>query len=111
MKKDLKKPLVPLKVAKASLELHLETIPVRVGPGRVGPGRVGPGRVGPIVILRLTQSSCAGAGTELGKKRKNNGGNSDNQLQGQPLVAIYKIGVICSHESFFEGLKGRTNKY
>ena len=44
---DLKKPLVPLKVAKASLELHLETIPVRVSPGRVGP----------IVILRLTQSS------------------------------------------------------
>ena len=53
---DLKKPLVPLKVAKASLELHLETIPVRVCPGRVGP----------IVILRLTQSSWAGAGTELG---------------------------------------------
>ena len=33
---DLKKPLVPLKVAKASLELHLETIPVRSGPGRSG---------------------------------------------------------------------------
>ena len=31
---DIKKPLVPLKVAKASLELHLETIPVRVGPVR-----------------------------------------------------------------------------
>ena len=49
---DIKKPLVPLKVAKANLELHLETIPVRVGP---------------IVILRLTQSSWAGAGTELCK--------------------------------------------
>ena len=55
-KADLKRPLVPLKVAKASLELHLETIP----------GRSGSVRSGPIVILRLTQSSCAGAGTELG---------------------------------------------
>ena len=61
MKKDLKSPLVSLKVAKASPELYLETIPVRVGPGRSGSGRVGP-----IVILRLTQSSWAGAGTELG---------------------------------------------
>ena len=30
----LKKPLVPFKVAKASLELHLETILVWSGPGR-----------------------------------------------------------------------------
>ena len=55
---DLKRPKVPLKVAIASLELHLGTIP----------GRSGLVRVGPIVIIRLTQSSCAGAGTELGKK-------------------------------------------
>ena len=34
--KDLKRPLVPLKEAKASLELHLETIPGRSGPGRSG---------------------------------------------------------------------------
>ena len=53
MKKDLKKPLVPLKVAKASLELHLKIIPVRVGSVRVSPK----------VILRLTQSSWAGAAT------------------------------------------------
>ena len=33
---NLKRPLVPLKVAKPSLELHLETIPVGVGWGRVG---------------------------------------------------------------------------
>ena len=33
---DLKRPLVPLKVAKAILELHLETIPGRVGSVRVG---------------------------------------------------------------------------
>ena len=52
-KADLKSPLVPLKVAKATLEMHLGTFPVRVGP---------------IVILRLTQSSYAGAGTELGKR-------------------------------------------
>ena len=62
-KADLKRPLVPLKVAKASLELHLETIP-----GQVGSVQSGPGRSGPIVILRLTQSSCAGAGTELDKR-------------------------------------------
>ena len=31
IKADIKRPLVPLKVAKASLELHFETIPVRVG--------------------------------------------------------------------------------
>ena len=53
-KEGFKKPLVPLKVAKGNLELHLKTIPVRVGP---------------IVILRLTQSSCAWAGTELGNKK------------------------------------------
>ena len=74
---DLKRPLVPLKLAKASLEVHLETIPGRVGLGRVGLGRVGLGRVGPvrlgpILIIRLTQSSCAGAGTEI---RKNGGCN------------------------------------
>ena len=40
--------LVPLKVAKASLELHLGTIPVGVGWGRVGP----------IVIIRLSQFNC-----------------------------------------------------
>ena len=33
---DLKRPLVPLKVAKASLELHLGIIPGRVGSCRVG---------------------------------------------------------------------------
>ena len=33
-KDDLKRPLVPSKVAKASLELHLGTIPGRVGWGR-----------------------------------------------------------------------------
>ena len=54
-KADLKRPLVPLKVVKASL--HFGTIPAWVGSVRVGP----------IVILRLTQSSCARAGTELGK--------------------------------------------
>ena len=48
---DIKRPLIPLKVKKASQELKLETIPDQVGP---------------TVILRLTQSSCAGAGTELG---------------------------------------------
>ena len=53
---DLKRPLVPLKEAKATLDLYLETILVWVGSGRSGP----------IVILRLTQSSWAGAGTELG---------------------------------------------
>ena len=52
----LKRPHVPLKLAKASLELHLEAIP----------GRVGLVLFGPIVKIRLTQSSCAGAGTELG---------------------------------------------
>ena len=36
---DLKRPLVPLKVAKTSLKQHLETILGRVGPGRVGLGR------------------------------------------------------------------------
>ena len=35
-KADLKKRLVTLKVAKASLELHLGTIPARLGPGRSG---------------------------------------------------------------------------
>ena len=54
---DLKRPLVPLKVAKACLELHLGTILARVGSDRVDP----------IMILRLSQSSCTGAGTELGK--------------------------------------------
>ena len=54
---DLKRPLVPLKEA----NLYLEIIPVRIGSVRVSSGRVGP-----IVILRLTQSSWAGAGTELG---------------------------------------------
>ena len=56
-------PIVPLKVAIASLELHLGTIP----------GRVGPGGSGPIVILRLPQSSCAGAGTELGNMQLSQG--------------------------------------
>ena len=55
-KANLKKPLVPFKIAKAILGLHLGTIPARVGSVRSGP----------IVILRLTESSCAGAGTELG---------------------------------------------
>ena len=54
---DLKRPLIPLKVAKARLELHFGTIPAWVGSVRVGP----------IVILKLTQSNCAGTGTELGK--------------------------------------------
>ena len=64
--KDLKRPLVPLKEAKATLDLYLETIPVRVGSVRFGSVRFRSVRVGPIVILRLTQSSWAGAGTELG---------------------------------------------
>ena len=38
-KADLKRPLVPLKVAKASIELHLETIPARSGSVRSGSGR------------------------------------------------------------------------
>ena len=42
---------------------------VRVGSGQFGSGRFGSVRVGPIVILRLTQSSCAGAGTELGNDK------------------------------------------
>ena len=42
---DLKGPLVPLKVAKPSLELHLGTIPGRLGYW-VG--------LGPIVIIRLS---------------------------------------------------------
>ena len=50
---DLKRPLVPLKLAKPNLELHLGTIP-----GRVGWGRVGSGRLGPIVIIRLSQFNC-----------------------------------------------------
>ena len=33
---DLKRPLVPLKEAKATLERYLETIPGRFGSGRVG---------------------------------------------------------------------------
>ena len=33
---DLKRPLVPSKVSKASLELHLRTIPGGVGSGRLG---------------------------------------------------------------------------
>ena len=36
---DHKRPLVPLKEAKATLDLYLETIPVRVGSVRVGSGR------------------------------------------------------------------------
>ena len=50
---DFKGPLVPLKVAKSSLELHLGTILVRVG--SVGVGSVG---VCPIVIIRLSQFNC-----------------------------------------------------
>ena len=42
---DFRRPQVPLKEAKASLKLHLGTIPVRVGSGRVGP----------IKIIRLSQ--------------------------------------------------------
>ena len=33
---NLKRPIVPFKVAKSSLDLHLGTIPGRVGSGRVG---------------------------------------------------------------------------
>ena len=42
---NLKRPIVPFKVAKSSLDLHLGTIP----------GRVGTGRLSPIVIIRLSQ--------------------------------------------------------
>ena len=42
-KADIKRPVVPLKVAKASIELHLETIPARSGSVRSGSVRVGPG--------------------------------------------------------------------
>ena len=45
---DLKRPLVPLKVAKASIELHLGTIPSRCGSVRSGP----------IVIIRLSHFNC-----------------------------------------------------
>ena len=55
-KDDLKRSPVPSKLAIARLELNLGTIL---------------GWVGPIVILRLTQSTCAGAGTDLGKIIKN----------------------------------------
>ena len=41
-------PLVPIEVAKASLELHFGTIP----------GRMGSGGVGPIVIIRVSQFHC-----------------------------------------------------
>ena len=50
---DLKRPLVPSKVSKASLELHLRTIL-----GGVGSGRVRSGGLGPIVIIRLSQFNC-----------------------------------------------------
>ena len=50
---ELQRKLVPLKVAKASLELHLGTIP-----GGVGWGGVGSGGLGPIVIIRLSQFNC-----------------------------------------------------
>ena len=45
---NLKRSLVPLKVALASLELNIGTIP-----GLVGPGHVGLVQVGPKVIKRL----------------------------------------------------------
>ena len=45
---DLKRPLVPLKVVKASLELHFGTIPGWVGSVRVGPGLSGSVRVGSV---------------------------------------------------------------
>ena len=48
---DLVGSLLPLKVAKASLELHLGTIPGGVGWGGVGWG-------GPIVIIMLSQFNC-----------------------------------------------------
>ena len=50
---DFKGPLVPLKVAKSSLELHFGTIP-----GRLGSGRLGWVGLGPIVIIMLSQFNC-----------------------------------------------------
>ena len=50
---DFNRPQVPLKEAKATLELQLGTIP-----GRSGPGRSGSVRSGPIVIIRLSQFNC-----------------------------------------------------
>ena len=44
---------MPLKAAKASLELHLGTIL-----GGVGSGQVRSGGLGPIVITRLSQFNC-----------------------------------------------------
>ena len=41
---NLKRPLVPLKEAKATLEMYFETIPVRVGSIWVGLVRFGPVR-------------------------------------------------------------------
>ena len=74
---DIKSPLVPLRIAKASLELHLDTFPARVGLGRVSLGRVGPGRVGPGPFGpgrsnsdNKSDSSSAWAGTEICKKRR-----------------------------------------
>ena len=52
---DLKRPLVPLKLAKASPKLHLETTP----------GWVGPGRFGPIMIIRLLSPAVLGLGLSL----------------------------------------------
>ena len=53
---------MPLKVAKASLVLHIGTIPVRSGP--VGPGRSNSDYKAISVQLQLQLP----AGTELGKK-------------------------------------------
>ena len=58
----LKGPLVPLKVAKSSLELHLGTIPGRVGWGRVGWGGSNSDYKAISVQLQLQLP----AGTELG---------------------------------------------
>ena len=59
---DLKGPLVPSKVSKASLELHLGTIPGRVGSARVGSGRSNSYYKAISVQLQLQLP----AGTELG---------------------------------------------
>ena len=59
---DLRRPLVHLKLAKASLELHLGTIPGRVG--SVGVGSVGSNSDYKAISVQLQLQLPAG--TELG---------------------------------------------
>ena len=61
---DFRRPQVPLKVAKAKLELHIEPIPARVGSVRSGPVRSNSDYKAISVQLQLQLPT----GTELGNK-------------------------------------------